>query len=116
MSNEVEVMDAVAVQNYQAAHSVMVMEQWGKANTKKLTEEDLNSITFPGIYGQILNIYATPERNYPTAKAGSLLSMPSAYNSDADLASPPPKTARAISHCWPASKSRGAIWINQQAV
>ena len=29
MSNEVEVMDAVAVQNYQAAHSVMVMEQWG---------------------------------------------------------------------------------------
>ena len=31
MSNEVEVMDAVAVQNYQAAHSVMVMEQWGTA-------------------------------------------------------------------------------------
>lgn len=29
MSNEVEVMDAVAAQNYQAAHSVMVMEQWG---------------------------------------------------------------------------------------
>lgn len=29
MSNEVEVMDVVAAQNYQAAHSVMVMEQWG---------------------------------------------------------------------------------------
>lgn len=29
MSHEVEVMDAVAAQNYQAAHSVMVMEQWG---------------------------------------------------------------------------------------
>ncbi|HFC8903680.1 TPA: DUF3102 domain-containing protein [Neisseria meningitidis] len=29
MSNEVEVMDAVSVQNYQVAHSVMVMEQWG---------------------------------------------------------------------------------------
>lgn len=31
MSNEVEVMDTVATQNYQAAHSVMVMEQWGMA-------------------------------------------------------------------------------------
>lgn len=29
MGNEVEVMDAVTAQNYQAAHSVMVMEQWG---------------------------------------------------------------------------------------
>ena len=29
MSNEVEVIDVAAVQNYQAAHSVMVMEQWG---------------------------------------------------------------------------------------
>ena len=29
MSNEIEVMDVVAAQNYQAAHSVMVMEQWG---------------------------------------------------------------------------------------
>lgn len=29
MSNEVEVMDAVAAQNHQAAHSVMVMAQWG---------------------------------------------------------------------------------------
>ena len=29
MSKEVEVMAAVAAQNHQAAHSVMVMEQWG---------------------------------------------------------------------------------------
>ena len=29
MSNEVEVMDGVAAQNHQAAHSVMVMAQWG---------------------------------------------------------------------------------------
>lgn len=29
MSNEVEVIDVAAAQNYQAAHSVMVMEQWG---------------------------------------------------------------------------------------
>jgi putative tail fiber protein len=58
-----------------------------KADTKKLTTEDLNSITFPGIYGQRLNVNATAERNYPTQKAGSLLSMPSAYNSDTDIAS-----------------------------
>ena len=58
-----------------------------KADTKKLTTEDLNSLTFPGIYGQRLNVNATAERNYPTRKAGSLLSMPSAYNSDTDIAS-----------------------------
>lgn len=33
MSNEVEVIDVVAAQNYQAAHSVMVMEQWGNGET-----------------------------------------------------------------------------------
>ena len=33
MSNEVEVMDVVAAQNYQAAYSVMVMEQWGNGET-----------------------------------------------------------------------------------
>ena len=37
MSNEVEVMDAVASQNYQAAHSVTVMEQWG--NSEVYNEE-----------------------------------------------------------------------------
>ena len=29
MSNKIEVMDVTVAQNYQAAHSVMVMEQWG---------------------------------------------------------------------------------------
>ncbi|MFV2030795.1 hypothetical protein [Neisseria sp. S1] len=33
MSNEIEVMDVTAAQNYQAAHSVMVMEQWGNGET-----------------------------------------------------------------------------------
>lgn len=33
MSNEVEVIDVVAAQNYQASHSVMVMEQWGYGET-----------------------------------------------------------------------------------
>ena len=58
-----------------------------KADAKRLTDEDLNSITFPGLYGQRLNVNATAERNYPVRKAGSLLSLPSAYNSDTDIAS-----------------------------
>ena len=82
----------------------------GKANTKKLTEEDLNSITFPGIYGQILNIYATPERNYPTAKAGSLLSMPSAYNSDTDLASHQIYIPFDVDEIWRRGKRNGGRW------
>ena len=82
----------------------------GKANTKKLTEEDLNSITFPGIYGQILNIYATPERNYPTTKAGSLLSMPSAYNSDADLASHQIYIPFDVDEIWRRGKRNGGRW------
>ena len=82
----------------------------GKANTKKLTEEDLNSITFPGIYGQILNIYATPERNYPTAKAGSLLSMPSAYNSDTDLASHQIYIPFDADEIWRRGKRNGGRW------
>ena len=58
-----------------------------KADAKRLTDEDLNSITFPGLYGQRLNVNATAARNYPVQKAGSLLSLPSAYNSDTDIAS-----------------------------
>ena len=58
-----------------------------KADAKRLTDEDLNSITFPGLYGQRLNVNATAERNYPVRKAGSLLSLPSAYNSDTGIAS-----------------------------
>ena len=82
----------------------------GKANTKKLTEEDLNSITFPGIYGQILNIYATPERNYPTAKAGSLLCLPSAYNSDAELASHQIYIPFDVDEIWRRGKRNGGRW------
>ena len=81
-----------------------------KANTKKLTEEDLNSITFPGIYGQILNIYATPERNYPTAKAGSLLCLPSAYNSDAELASHQIYIPFDVDEIWRRGKRNGGRW------
>ena len=58
-----------------------------KADAKRLTDEDHNSITFPGLYGQRLNVNATAARNYPVQKAGSLLSLPSAYNSDTDIAS-----------------------------
>ena len=58
-----------------------------KADAKRLIDEDLNSITFPGLYGQRLNVNATAARNYPVQKAGSLLSLPSAYNSDTDIAS-----------------------------
>lgn len=77
--------ETVAYQSWVAAKAAEATA--GKADTKKLTEDDLNSITFPGIYGQRLNVNATAERNYPTKKAGSLLSMPSAYNSDTDIAS-----------------------------
>ena len=77
--------ETVAYQSWVAAKAAEAAA--GKADTKKLTEDDLNSITFPGIYGQRLNVNATAERNYPTRKAGSLLSMPSAYNSDTDIAS-----------------------------
>lgn len=77
--------ETVAYQSWVAAKAAEAVA--GKADTKKLTEDDLNSITFPGIYGQRLNVNATAERNYPTKKAGSLLSMPSAYNSDTDIAS-----------------------------
>ena len=77
--------ETVAYQSWVAAKAAEAAA--GKADTKKLTDEDLNSITTPGLYGQVLNANATTERNYPAPKAGSLLSLPSAYNSDADLAS-----------------------------
>lgn len=34
---------------------------------------NLNSITLPGLYGNDLNDAATPERNYPTRRAGTLI-------------------------------------------
>lgn len=50
MSNEVEVMDAVSVQNYQVAHSVMVMEQWG--NGEVFTTKPLGSNAAAWRYGR----------------------------------------------------------------
>ena len=100
--------EIVAYQSWVAAKAAEAAAV--KANTKKLTEEDLNSITFPGIYGQILNIYATPERNYPTAKAGSLLSMPSAYNSDTDLASHQIYIPFDADEVWRRGKRNGGRW------
>lgn len=77
--------EAVAYQSWVAAKAAEVAAV--KADVKRLIEDDLNSITSPGIYGQRLNVNATAERNYPTKKAGSLLCMPSAYNSDDNIAS-----------------------------
>ncbi|WP_455020630.1 pyocin knob domain-containing protein [Neisseria elongata] len=77
--------EAVAYQSWVAAKAAEASAV--KADTKRLTNEDLNSITFPGLYGQRLNVNATAARNYPVQKAGSLLSLPSAYNSDTDIAS-----------------------------
>ena len=100
--------ETVAYQSWVAAKAAEAAAV--KANTKKLTEEDLNSITFPGIYGQILNIYATPERNYPTAKAGSLLCLPSAYNSDAELASHQIYIPFDVDEIWRRGKRNGGRW------
>ena len=77
--------ETVAYQSWVAAKAAEAAAV--KADTKRLTDEDLNSITFPGLYGQRLNVNATAARNYPVQKAGSLLSLPSAYNSDTDIAS-----------------------------
>jgi putative tail fiber protein len=82
----------------------------GKADTKKLTTEDLNSLTFPGIYGQVLNINATTERNYPVQKAGSLLNMPSAYNSDNELASHQIYIPFDADEIWRRGKRNGGNW------
>ena len=77
--------EIVAYQSWVATKAAEVAAV--KADAKRLTDEDLNSITFPGLCGQRLNVNATAERNYPVRKAGSLLSLPSAYNSDTDIAS-----------------------------
>lgn len=82
-----------------------------KADAKRLTEDDLNNITFPGIYGQRLNVNATAERNYPTRKAGSLLSMPSAYNSDTDIASHQIYIPFDADEIWRRGKDYSGNWI-----
>lgn len=46
----------------------------------KLTTQNLNDIKAYGIYAQEANRDATPERNYPTNFAGTLIVYPSAYN------------------------------------
>ena len=100
--------ETVAYQSWVAAKAAEAAA--GKADTKKLTDEDLNSITFPGIYGQMLNVNATTERNYPVQKAGSLLSLPSAYNSDTDLASHQIYIPFDVDEIWRRGKRNGGRW------
>ena len=100
--------ETVAYQSWVAAKAAEAAA--GKADTKKLTDEDLNSITTPGLYGQALNVHATTERNYPVQKAGSLLSLPSAYNSDADLASHQIYIPFDTDEIWRRGKRNGGRW------
>ena len=100
--------ETVAYQSWVAAKAAEAAA--GKADTKKLTDEDLNSITTPGLYGQALNVHATAERNYPVQKAGSLLSLPSAYNSDADLASHQIYIPFDTDEIWRRGKRNGGRW------
>lgn len=44
-----------------------------------LTTQNLNTVTTAGLYGQNSNSNAQTQRNYPIAKAGSLMVLPSAY-------------------------------------
>ena len=100
--------ETVAYQSWVAAKAAEAAA--GKADTKKLTDEDLNSITTPGLYGQVLNANATTERNYPAPKAGSLLSLPSAYNSDAELASHQIYIPFDVDEIWRRGKRNGGRW------
>ena len=100
--------ETVAYQSWVAAKAAEAAA--GKADTKKLTDEDLNSITSPGIFGQALNVHATAERNYPVQKAGSLLSLPSAYNSDAELASHQIYIPFDVDEIWRRGKRNGGRW------
>ena len=100
--------ETVAYQSWVAAKAAEAAA--GKADTKKLTDEDLNSITTPGLYGQVLNVHATAERNYPVQKAGSLLSLPSAYNSDAELASHQIYIPFDTDEIWRRGKRNGGRW------
>ncbi|WP_283140178.1 tail fiber protein [Neisseria elongata] len=100
--------ETVAYQSWVAAKAAEAAA--GKADTKKLTDEDLNSITTPGLYGQALNVHATTERNYPVQKAGSLLSLPSAYNSDTDMASHQIYIPFDTDEIWRRGKRNGGRW------
>lgn len=48
-------------------------------DTKMLSDEDLNTVTTPGLYGQQYNVKSTAEHNYPLQMAGSLIVTQSAY-------------------------------------
>lgn len=48
-------------------------------DTKMLNDEDLNTVTTPGLYGQQYNVKSTAEHNYPLQMAGSLIVTQSAY-------------------------------------
>ncbi|WP_240318208.1 tail fiber protein [Neisseria elongata] len=100
--------ETVAYQSWVAAKAAEAAAV--KADTKRLTNEDLNSITFPGLYGQALNVHATAERNYPVQKAGSLLSLPSAYNSDTDIASHQIYIPFDADEVWRRGKRNGGNW------
>ena len=100
--------ETVAYQSWVAAKAAEAAVV--KADTKRLTNEDLNSITFPGLYGQALNVHATAERNYPVQKAGSLLSLPSAYNSDTDIASHQIYIPFDADEVWRRGKRNGGNW------
>ena len=100
--------ETVAYQSWVAAKAAEAAA--GKADTKTLTDEDLNNITTPGLYGQALNVHATAERNYPVQKAGSLLSLPSAYNSDTDLASHQIYIPFDTDEIWRRGKRNGGRW------
>ena len=100
--------EAVAYQSWVAAKAAEVAAV--KADVKRLIEDDLNSITLPGIYGQRLNVNATAERNYPTKKAGSLLCMPSAYNSDDSIASHQIYIPFDVDEIWRRGKDYSGNW------
>ena len=71
---------------------------------------DLDTITVSGMYGQMYNVNATSERHYPVQKAGSLLAMPSAYNTDEELASHQIYIPFDEDAIWRRNKRYGGAW------
>ena len=71
---------------------------------------DLDTITVSGMYGQTYSVNATSERHYPVQKAGSLLAMPSAYNTDEELASHQIYIPFDEDAIWRRNKRYGGAW------
>ena len=71
---------------------------------------DLDTITVSGMYGQTYNVNATSGRHYPVQKAGSLLAMPSAYNTDEELASHQIYIPFDEDAIWRRNKRYGGAW------